>query len=426
MSTAAESVGDDGPNEIAQSLIDAIQRPRQADSDEFKRRGSDVWLPQLDLPGFGDAYDDCGDDIPHFCEDCGHSFAVGRTCKRSVCPRCAPAWVLDRAPGIVGRLDTVSRVMSARSDEPVYKHHVVFSPPDDWALEADDILDRTFHVIRELLLKMNAEGIVAYHPWAGADHLEGDDRGEWKKRLFSDRDWDGDVRQEVKPRGHFHAVVASPHIAGGETIAQVNQETDWVIKRVTKRDGSGRSLKDLEDVARATTYVLSHTGIDTEGDGNNAAAYRAYGSTYHDPDVDVYDDVQEAADVAVREVAPRTLGIAADAVRCGRQIDPDARDDDPTVDAYRNTGSGDAGDGDGDNLDDFDPKPGSSILETEGADGSDDLDESELVPCSGRVLHIKDAPEHLRDLSWATSARRVADLATAYRDWLADGDPPPD
>ena len=416
-----DSVGDDDqPNRLAQSLIDAIQRPNQLEGDEWLERGADAWLPQLDLPGFGDAYDDCGDDIPHFCEDCGHSFAVGRTCKRSVCPRCAPAWVLDRAPGIVGRLDTISRVMSARDDEPVYKHHVVFSPPDDWALEADDVLDRTFKVIRELMNRMGAEGMVAYHPWAGADHLEGDDRGEWKKRLFNDRDWEGDVRNEVKPRGHFHAVIASPHIAGGDTIRQVNAETDWVIKRVTKRDGSGRSLDGLEDVARAVTYCLSHTGIDTERDGHNSAAYRTYGSTWHDSQIDVYDDVEEAADIAVREVAPRTLGIAADSVRCGREIDPSAREDDPRVDAYRNL-TAPEGDGDAESLDDFDAEPGSSTVEV---DGADELDESELVPCSGRVLHIKDAPDHLRDLSWTTSASRVADLARAYRDWLADEDPP--
>jgi hypothetical protein len=302
---------------------------------------------------------------------------------------------------VVGKLDATARMMASARDEPVYKHHVVFSPPDDWFLEADDVLDRTFDVIKELLKIMDAEGAIFYHPWAGADGV-GDDRGEWKKRLFNDRDWD-DVREELKPRGHFHAVVCSPHIPGGETISEVNARTDWVIKRIVKRDDSGRSLADLEDVARAVTYSMSHTGITTEGDGNNQAEYRYFGSTLHR--ATVYDDIQEAADQAVRQVAPKTLGIPSKAVRCEREVSPDARKD-SSVDVLQEVlEEGDGG-----------SEPTADTVEEEG--------EEELVPCSGKVYDIEKAPDFLNDPEWIASASKAEQLRREWEKWEAgDGWP---
>lgn len=77
-------------------------------------------LPELDLPGFGEPY--TGEegqipfesDIPPICADCGHRIDIGRTCRRSVCPRCAPAWAMQTAVGHVGRLDEAARMMSSR------------------------------------------------------------------------------------------------------------------------------------------------------------------------------------------------------------------------------------------------------------------------------------------------------------------------
>jgi hypothetical protein len=384
-----------GPkNDVAEAIIEAIDRPRQADD---MSRGADGWLPTLDLPGFGDSYDSCGEDMPHFCEDCGHTFAVGRTCSRSVCPRCAQSWVTNRAPNIVGKLDATARMMASVRDGAVYKHHVVLSPPDDWYLEAEDPLDRTFRVVREILDVMDAQGMVAYHPWAG-EGSDGDDRGEWKRRLFNGRDWE-DVVDELVARGHFHAVVASPHIPGGDVTKQVHEETGWVIKRVTKRDGSARSLSDLQDVARAVSYVLSHTGIDTDRDGHNQAAYRKFGATWHD--ADVYDDVEEAADRAVREVAPKTLGIETRKVRCEREVAAEARDSDGSVDLLK-----EFGDGQGSGAD-AEPEPSTA----EPDDGG------EMVPCSGRVRDIEDAPDYLDDDVWVATASCADELREAWADW---------
>ncbi|WP_336359064.1 hypothetical protein [Haloarcula sp. CGMCC 1.6347] len=390
--TDTDSSADASLNDQAQRIIEAIDRPKQPDD---MSRGVDGWLPTLDLPGFGDEYDSCGDDIPHFCDDCGHTFAVGRTCKRSTCPRCAPKWVTERAKNIVARLDTNARVRAGEIGEAVYKHHVVISPPDDWYLEADDVLDRTQKVIKEIMEMMDAEGLVAYHPYAGkedAGETLGDDRGEWKRRLFNGRQWEGDVKDELKPRGHFHLVVTSPHIPGGEVTKQVWEQTGWIIDRITKRGESSKSLDDLEDVARAVTYTLSHTGIDTSGE-RNEAAYTKFGSTWHDSSIEVYSDTEREAQRAVAEVAPSTLGIDPDSVRCKREVKEEDRADD-SVDTHE-------GDSDSSSTDDQD----------------DSSTEVNMVACSGEVHDIEAAPDYLEDEDWRNRAPCADELVRAWVDW---------
>jgi len=46
------------------------------DDIHIDERGGDGYLPPLDLSGFGEEYDDCGDDIVHFCTDCGSTFPL--------------------------------------------------------------------------------------------------------------------------------------------------------------------------------------------------------------------------------------------------------------------------------------------------------------------------------------------------------------
>lgn len=402
--------------DTARALIEAIERPKKS---TFEERGLDGYLPKLDLPGFGEKGDTCGEDIPHFCDCCGDTFDIGRTCATSRCPRCAPAWVMRRAgsskensggsvegeqsketPGHVAKIDALARKMSSdRGGASIKTHHLVFSPPmDSWFLSAEDPLDRTFKVIRELLQVFDAEGFVYFHPWAGdnEDH-DGDDRGEWKKRLFSGRDWEGDVKDELIPRGHFHAIVCSEWIEGGESIAQMNEATDWIIKRVAKRDGSGRSLDGLEDIARAATYCLSHTGI-REQSGNHYAQFRQYGSTLSNL---TYCPRKDEADAKVREVAPDTLGIEKRSVRCLRRVAPDEAADthSPTPEIESD---GDAA------ADTTDPDP----------------EEVELVPCDGKVRPIDDAPDFLSRPEWRAKARDADKLQSTWEDWNAgDGWP---
>jgi len=250
---------------------------------------------------------------------------------------------------------------------------------------------------------MDFQGVIFYHPWSGdnADSHE-DDQGEWKKRVFSERDFEGDVRDELIPRGHFHVVGASPWIPGGKVTEKVYQETGWIIERHAKRDGSGISLDSMQDIASAVTYCLSHTGIDTRGEGHNYAAIRKKGVEYQEVDVRQRDMV--AADDAVRTVAPRTLGIASNRVKCFEEVAPeDASEHDSATSLL---------------ADDEDGEGSTSSTD-------EDLDEPEMVPCDGHVHPIDAAPRYLENPDWRADAPRSDDLQTTWEYWQAEGRPPP-
>lgn len=348
----------------------------------------DYRLPGLDLPGFGERRDDCGVEIPHFCTDCGHRIDVGRTCSQNRCPRCAPAWVTKRAPNMVARIHEAAKMKSAALPEntPVFKHHVVVSPPDDLFIDADNPLEEAFSTIRSLMHTFDMEGAVFYHGYRGSDDLE-DDRGEWKKRLFNDREW-GEVRQELEVRPHFHLVGCTPWVPGGDVVDKFHQETGWVLHRVTERNGSPVSLGDMSAVARAVTYCLSHTSIDTTGEANRAM-YRKYGSAYHNADCRSIDDAKEA----VNHVAPDTLGVPSMEVECRSKV-ADAGDDHDHLDDLED------GDGDGDLEQD--------ATETDG-----------LTTCRGDLEDIDEAQTYLTDEEWTRTVpeENVDELEETYQRW---------
>lgn len=372
-------------------------------------------LPELDLPGFGEPYTGeegqipCGADIPHICSDCGHRIDIGRTCRRSVCPRCAPAWAMKTAIGHVGRLDEAARMMSSREGyDAVYKHHVIVGLRRPFLVDADDPLEEALHLIRDMMDDMDAEGFVYYHPYSGNQDHE-DDRGKWKQRLFQDREWD-DVREELEMRPHFHLVVVSPHIPGGQVTKAIYDRTGIIIHRVTERNGSPVSLADLDSVARAVTYCLSHTAIDTRGEGNNRAIMRCYGPAPHDC-LPLNDDTVRKATRAVHKAAPDTLGLSTGSIECRAERPADERE---VPEEYL---SADDGDGEG-----------------AGLDETSSTTESNMVPCGSELRSIDDAEDLLKDDQWCTRARHVEEAREAKREWEAAGgwrgwvewDPPPD
>jgi hypothetical protein len=382
--------------------------------EQYPGRFDRYGLPELDLPGFGEPYTGeegqipCGTEIPHICADCGHRVDVGRTCRRSVCRRCAPAWAMQRAIGHVGRLDEAARMMSSREGyDAVYKHHVIFALPRPFLVDADEPLEEALNLIREMLDIIDAEGFVYYHPYSGSQEHE-DDRGKWKKRLFQDRDWEGDVREELEMRPHFHAVVVSPHIPGGEVTKRIYDRTGIILHRVTERNGSPVSLGDLDSVARAVTYCLSHTAIDTRGAGNNRAIMRCYGSAPHDC-LPLNDETVRQATGAVHTAAPDTLGLSTGSIECRAERPADERE---IPEEY--LGADDDGDG-------------------AGLEESSSTTESNMVPCGSELRSIDDADQFLEDEQWCTNARYVEEAREAKREWdeaggwraWVDWDPPP-
>jgi len=388
---------------LVKQIIEEIDRPQQGDITE---QGSDGYLDPGILPGFGEEYDDCGDEIPHFCTECGATMDLGRTCYRSVCPRCAPMWDVERAEVKTARLQSVAKYMSSTLGCPVYKHHVVISPPDDWFLACDDPLDRTFEVVKQILKLMNAEGIICYHGWTGAD---GDDRGEWPDRVFNDRNWEGDVRAELKPNPHFHCIVASPFIAGGEITRRVEDRTGWTIERVAD-DDTGRSLDDMYAVARALTYSISHTSIMVNPDGDNQAQIRTFGERWHGGkdtrQASVYDNVRRKAEYEVRKVAPTTLGIAPNTLRCEQPI-PDHEQSDESIDPLESFDDAESGtEGTAESCDHDDC-----------ADDHDESDGCEMVDCKAPIKPISEAAEYVEDDDWIETAMFSDQLIRTLDDW---------
>lgn len=359
-------------------------------------------LPELDLPGFGERYDDCGDDFPRFCADCGATHYVGRTCYRSRCPRCGAAWARKRATTVTAKLEATRRYEESKRDGwGGYKfHHLTLSPPEGFATFSHDSLGRTFDLLKEVLDELGtAAGVIFYHPFRGEN---GDDRGDWKGRLFDGREWD-DVRQELEHSPHFHAVVVAKHIDGGHVTRAIEEQTGWVVERITKGEESNVSIYGKYDLARVATYCLSHTGIEATDDGGHRAAYRYFGRTAN---LSPTDEIEAEMDAAVRSVAPKTLDLPWSSLAC--QNDRDGREpQSPLVAAT--SAAHDEGDGEP-----FPPDDGADAPEGK---------------CAGRLLDITKAPAFLEDDEWVAKAPNADDLRETWREWRdeIDGDrPPPD
>ena len=418
-------------DETVRKIVDALDRPRRGSADPSHGGMIDPGV----LPSFGEEYRDCGEKkVKHFCPDCGGVVDLGRTCKRSSCTRCSPFWCVDKAENQLARLQTVAKTMNARLGVPILKHHVMFSPPEDWFLEASDPLDRTFKAVNEALDPMNAEGVVMFHGFRG---VNGDDMDSWKDRVFNERSWP-DVRSELRPSGHFHGILLSPWIPGGEITKRVEAETGWVIKRI-------RGLPTIEAAAESLAYSLSHTTLH-EQNGQMQAQYRQFGETMHDDSINIYNHTEREAERAVRSVAPRVLGVKPNNLRCSKPVPDDehqsdfaihrsasyassgSNDSDSTADADEDT-AGDTADADEDTDDDLavtDDGPGSSQEPPRSATDNAQADE-ESPMCRGTLRPISEAERYLSDDDWVDEALYSTVLQRQFDEWKTrvDRDRPP-
>lgn len=363
----------------------------------------DDYLPALDLPGFGSKREDCGDEIPRFCADCGHTNHVGRTCYSWDCPRCWKGADRKRATTITGKLEALRRYKESE-EGPGWRgwkfHHITLSPPSGYALNSDDPLGRTYELLKEVLGELGADtGVMFYHPYRGED---GDDRGFWKHVLpdGSSEDWD-ETREQLQFSPHFHAVVLAKHIDGGHVTKAVEEQTGWVVERITKggEDGDTNvSIYDLHDLARVATYCLSHTGVD---DGSNQ--YRYFGEVAN---FAAADHIERQADAAVRSVGVNTLGLAYDSVACTIEREQTITE---TVEVPAEKVNLGAAHGDG---------SGPEMVEEE-------IEKEVMDDCDGRLLDIKNAPAFLSDDDWMQRAVNADQLRAAWDEWRdrVDGDP---
>lgn len=397
----------DGHEADASEIVEAIERPNQWEPDPDGRGTGEVtdwrWLPKMDLPGFGSEYDTCGEDMPRFCECCGETVTVGRTCRRSTCPRCARAWNLQAAVRLTAKLESVWAYQYTALESHPYYHHLTISPPDDWKLSDDPetVYWRTLDTVKEILDELGLAGIPIYHPYRGSEEEPGDDLGEWKKRVHSGREWD-DVSEELEFSPHFHVLGVSPHVDVSVT-ERVEEETGWVIHRITQSENSAVSIGNTYDLARAAAYCLSHAGIYEDSNGDMSAAYHPRVSErVPEGTPTASDETTEKTDKIVRSVAPRVLDVDYQSVACEAAVPSSvAADNGVSLAAGAVSGSGTESSSDGD----------------DGEQGDDGDDGSGKQKCRGRMLHISEAPAYYRDDDWRESALAADHLERTYHDW---------
>lgn len=301
------------------------------------------------LPGFGpeghgnNAREDCGEPHPFVCGSCGQRVDFGRTCSQSVCTRCGVAWVRDLAIKKAAKIRRIRKVKHHETQNREHQkiHHQVISPPPGWyyylgraGLSMKEAQKTTQEVVKDILDEMRAQGLLARHSYRGIRDdgtlkSEQDDRGEWKGRVNSDRNWWGDVRDELAWMPHYHAIVVSDFLKGGEFTDRIEDKTGWVIHRIS--DDDGVSIPTDGAMARVTTYSLSHADIEVRERANRSAVWEvgSFGgdiikssSKFSASPTDL-----EWADRVVRRVSRRVLGIRSGTTECGASIpavdDPD-------------------------------------------------------------------------------------------------------
>lgn len=429
----------DGQIEVVEGDIDAetirefireIRRPRRVGfldegiehSVPVDENGIPKTLPPLDLPGMGEAYEDCNDEITLGCECCGWTTDSHRTCKRSMCPRCGAAWCRDRAANVLAWLEATRKRRNAIREANQKFHHCVLSPPDDWALEADDVLGRTMTMIYAALRTLDLDGYVFYHP-RRLDTGEGvDDMDLWKEYLFSGYSAE-ELRQETSFEPHFHCVVVGDHVPGKNLSATVYEETGWIFKRITGDEDDPVSISDFEQCARVVTYCLSHTGIDTSGE-NNVAKYNPFGMCRPSSDTYVKPQDRERAEYLARKVAPTTLGLPMKEQLCtevAKEKASAAQLDRSTMLQVAMDDREEMPDEHPDELDatapdpDVDPERTDELPERSAV--ATERDEEEWVECEGIMRPIEALEDKIEDPEWREEARHSGMALRALQEW---------
>lgn len=301
------------------------------------------------LPGFGpegrgeNAHDDCGNPHPFVCDECGNSVEFGRTCAQSVCARCGAAWARDTAINKSAKIRRLRKEKHHHTPDNEHQklHHLTISARLEWyytlaraGLSYQDAKEKTREVAKLILDELRAPGLLVRHGFRGEKDdgtiaSEDDDRGKWKERLNSDREWVGDVRDQLAWNPHYHAFVAGDYIRTSGFTDKLEAKTGWVVHRIAGDDGI--SLPSDGAMARAVTYSLSHANIQVR-DGPNRSAVWEVGTF----DGDIFRSSSrfvarphdlEWADGYVREISGEVLGLKSGTTDCGADLpavdDPD-------------------------------------------------------------------------------------------------------
>lgn len=315
---------------------------------------------------------------------------------------------MERAPGIVARIQSAAKMKEGA----VYKHHGVISPPPETYIDAEHPEQAALDAVGDMMERIDFDGIALYHPWSGKndedrfDDEHDDDQGEWKKRIGSERDWFGDVREDLQHRPHIHVIGATSWFPGGDVTDYIHDQTGWVIHRITERNGSAISLSDPESIARAVCYALSHTAIDTREDGfggeYDTFVRKKKGSAYHAPnDSDPHPSHEQnlrEAEEAVAKVAPDVLGVPSANIECKVSVED-------VEDEHKDHHAEDHLDAEGDG---------------ESTPSSDDSSSTKVRKCRGDLVDVDDA-DFVEDEKWQRRAEHADEAVQVREEWKKSG-----
>lgn len=403
-------------------------------------------LPEHPLPGSGEQRRDCGQRFHgNFCTGCGKPHEVGRTCRNPDCPRCWQSWAFHRATDMAAKLHSLSKDMSGS----ILKHHLTVSLRDSTRFNSKNPLNQGIEAIKPLLSKVNVEtGFAIYHPYRIAPEYRGDVLGHesgsgdmtWKdvlEKVESDSwTWEAVRSEFLTYAPHFHVLCLSDSV-DTTGVGDIEDETGVVIHRITtkREDGKERSIANLEELAKATAYSLSHTAIAPESERQtHRADVRAFGTVAN---FEAFENDEAAAKEAMRSVAGKVLGISFSKPECNAPV-PRDRDDHATGSDYLKATahlSGETGNGDAipdaygpvnDDTSSWDATSGSV------PSGLDVVSGAEREQCNGKLAPIWKAEVYLGRLGWikqieATHGEeRLYELRRAIEEWRDLGSPHPD
>lgn len=452
-------------NDVEAHMDDSIE-VMEPDAREF----GDA-LPKFRLPGSGARLNDCGDDMPGlFCPRCGGSLVVGRTCRRSVCPRCWESWDFQRAKTNAAMVEGVRRYRAASGESNAKYHHLTVSFRPSTRFDSTDPFGRGVEVAKLLLEEVGVyAGILIYHPWRIVEEYRGDVQGHesgsgdmtWAEVLtkIGSEAWSWEAAREefLVYAPHFHVYANAPFVQGGAVTEMIEEKTGVVIHRITKGEDSSVSLYDVNDLVASMAYSLSHAGLSWDEDNEEfRATYRRFGETANfSPSPSVEADV----DAALREEAPEVLGVEFPKPRCDNEtVDVGEKESAEETESDQNAEGASS------------PRPGASRQRSRGVadaggwpkgsgsnwnsgntggyavEGDDDLwtatagvspswldDPAETSAehrsrCGAKLVPMWAAEEYLENDEWVESIGEEAraELETAYVEWQRVGEPHPD
>ena len=214
---------------------------------------------QPTLPGQGQPYPDCGEEVLYLCPRCGHMKEGHRCCRRATCPKCYTTWAWLQARRSALRILKARKLFASRLGWRNRPIHVVASlPPKDWHLFFDaKTYPRVRRRVYKLLTKAGTKGgLLIPHPWRQKCALcDGDIVGSWRVDKETDKFTEKE-RYCVKCGSKQFKWIDGPHfhfVGYGwiEHAKEIHQATGYVIKNIGV----------IDNVGGAVWYQLTHCGL---------------------------------------------------------------------------------------------------------------------------------------------------------------------